>query len=157
MVKNKKVSILQRKFQQFRPITPKTNQNIIQMLFEDFHDNIMRIKDNTYSICFEYSDISFAKADLEEAGAIFLKWVDYLNSFSESTHIQINKVCVPMDTKTYKQPFIYDLNNRTDKELELVQEFNSLIEEAIGNKKNILLTKRYITISQKAMDYDQKD
>ena len=95
MVKNKKVSILQRKFQQFRPITPKTNQNIIQMLFEDFHDNIMRIKDNTYSICFEYSDISFAKADLEEAGAIFLKWVDYLNSFSESTHIQINKVWIP--------------------------------------------------------------
>jgi len=98
-----------------RVITPKTNQDIIKMLFQDFHDNIMRIDNNIYSICLEYSDISFAKADLEEAGTIFLKWVDYLNSFSKNTHIQINKVCVPIDTEEYKKQFTYDDEKRTDK------------------------------------------
>lgn len=137
-----------------RVITPKTNQDIIKMLFQDFHDNIMRIDNNIYSICLEYSDISFAKADLEEAGTIFLKWVDYLNSFNKNTHIQINKVCVPIDTEEYKKQFTYDDEKRTDKELELVHEFNHLIDEVIGVKKHTLLTKRYLTISQKAMDFD---
>lgn len=68
---------------------PKTNQQVFTMLFKDYKENIMRIGDDMYSICFEYTDISFAKADLEDAGAIFLKWVDYLNSFTDKAHIQV--------------------------------------------------------------------
>ena len=71
---------------------PKTNQQVFTMLFKDYKENIMRISDDIYSICFEYTDISFAKADLEDAGEIFLKWVDYLNSFTDKAHIQVMPV-----------------------------------------------------------------
>lgn len=134
---------------------PKTNQQVFTMLFKDYKENIMRIGDDMYSICFEYTDISFAKADLEDAGAIFLKWVDYLNSFTDKAHIQVTNASTPVNTEKYKQQFIYDEESMvSEQERHLAHEFNTLIDDAIGKKKNTLITKRYVTISQKALNYE---
>lgn len=134
---------------------PKTNQQVMMMLFKEIEDNIMRIDKDIYSICFEYTDISFAKADVEDAAAIFLKWVDFLNSFSEITHIQINNASTPVNTEKYKEQFVYkDTDVHNEKEQEIAEEFNQLISDTIGKKRNTLLTKKYITISQKALDFE---
>ena len=134
---------------------PKTNQQVFTMLFKDYKENIMRISDDIYSICFEYTDISFAKADLEDAGEIFLKWVDYLNSFTDKAHIQVTNASTPVNTEKYKQQFIYDEESMvSEQERHLAHEFNALIDDAIGKKKNTLITKRYVTISQKALNYE---
>lgn len=115
---------------------PKTNQQVFTMLFKDYKENIMRIGDDMYSICFEYTDISFAKADLEDAGAIFLKWVDYLNSFTDKAHIQVTNASTPVNTEKYKQQFIYDEESMvSEQERHLAHEFNTLIDDAIGKKE----------------------
>lgn len=134
---------------------PKTTPQVISMLFQDFQDNIMRINEDTYSMCFEYTDISFSKADYEDAGAIFLKWVDFLNSFSERTHIQVTNASTPVNTEKFKSSFVFDIDElKTENEKRLGEEFNMLIDDAIGKTKNTLLTKRYITLSQKALNYE---
>lgn len=133
--------------------SPKTNQQVMSMMFKDIEDNIMRISDDIYSICFEYTDISFSKADVEDAATIFLKWVDFLNSFSEATHIQINNASTPVNTEKYKEQFIIK-NNKSSNEKKIADEFNQLISDTIGKKRNTLLTKKYITISQKALNFD---
>ncbi len=40
-------------------------------------NSIMQLDDTHYSVCFEYQDISFAKANYEEQENIFLKWVEF--------------------------------------------------------------------------------
>ena len=42
----------------------------------------------------------------------------------------------------------------SEQERHLAHEFNTLIDDAIGKKKNTLITKRYVTISQKALNYE---
>ena len=63
--------------------TPKTSQEVISYMFKEFDEktNIFKINEEEYSICIEYSDVSFAKANDEEAENIFFKWLEYLHSF----------------------------------------------------------------------------
>ena len=59
---------------------PKTNQEIISYMFKEIDDRtgIFRLDEDTYSICIEYSDVSFAKANDEEAENIFFKWLGWI-------------------------------------------------------------------------------
>ena len=84
---------------------PKTNQEIISYMFKEVDERtgIFRIDEDTYSICIEYSDVSFAKANDEEAENIFFKWLEYLHSFREDTHIQVINAGTPIKTEKYKE------------------------------------------------------
>lgn len=138
----------------FKVNFPKTNQQIMAMLFKDITDNLFQIDDNTYSICFEYTDISFTRADYDEAGSIFLKWVDYLNSFTDLAHIQVCNASMPVDAEEFKEQFSYRNENYSENEKILADEFNYMIDSIIGTEKNILVTKRYLTISQIALSFE---
>lgn len=152
---NPVIKSVKKKYRKNKVFVPKTNQQLMSMMFDEISQNIMRIDDDTYSICFEYTDISFAKADAEDAGAIFLKWVDYLNSFTKNTHIQVTNASTPINTEKYKKDFVYDESQLLDEnEKEIAREFNTLIDHAIGTNRNTLITKRYITVSQHAMNFD---
>ena len=67
----------------------------------------MQLDENHYSVCFEYQDISFAKANYEEQENIFLKWVEYLHSFNYNDHIQVVCAGKPIKTDDYKKDYIY--------------------------------------------------
>ena len=62
-------------FNKFKIAKPKTTSQIIRMFFKDFDEQncIMQLDKNHYSVCFEYQDISFAKANYETQENIFLK------------------------------------------------------------------------------------
>ena len=72
-------------------ITPKTCQDMFKMFFKSTNEelDLIEISDNIYSMCVEFEDVSFAKADYSTVENIFLKWVEFLNSFSEHIHIQV--------------------------------------------------------------------
>ena len=80
---------------------PKSNQQIISYMFKDIDERtgIFRINEDTYSICMEYTDVSFAKANDEEAENIFFKWLEYLHSFREDNHIQVINAGTPIKTE----------------------------------------------------------
>lgn len=143
---------------------PKITPEIIKMFFEecdteDQDSGIMKIGENRYSICLEYSDVSFSKENLENQISVFLKYVDYLNSFSEDDHIQVIHTGVPVSTQKYKKDFLYEINSdMTENEVKIANEFNSLIENCIGHKEETSCETRLIVLSTKAESWgDAKD
>ena len=70
---------------------PKTTSQIMRMFFSGFNEanSIIQIDDSHFSVCFEYQDISFSKANYSEQESIFLKWVEFLHSFNYNDHIQV--------------------------------------------------------------------
>ena len=131
---------------------PNTTSQIIHTFFKDFNEknSIIQLDDTHYSVCFEYQDISFAKANYEEQENIFLKWVEFLHSFNYNDHIQVVCFGTPVKTNDYKQKFIYNENNLNENESKVANEFNTLIELAIGDKEEILCEKRQVVITTKA-------
>lgn len=136
---------------------PKINPEVMELLFKetDEKSGIMRIDDTHYSICYEYSDISFSKASPEVQEAIFLKYVDFLNSHSVNEHIQVVHTSTILETDDYKNRFIYNTKeNASDNEKRIAEEFNELITSVIGHQKETLCEKRLIVITVEAENLD---
>lgn len=142
---------------------PTTTPELMKCLFKDYNEtyNIFRISDDGYySACLEYEDISFSKAQKNEQFNIFNKWVEYLNSFPETTHIQIVNIGRPIHRENFKKNFMYDENseNLTENEKRIAQEFNALIERSITSESEKQETKRYVVLSCKCESYaDARD
>ncbi len=139
-------------FSKFEIAKPKTTPQIMRMFFKDFDEqnSIIILDKNHYSVCFEYQDISFAKANYEVQENIFLKWVEYLHSFNYNDHIQVVYAGRPIKTSDYKKDYIYDEEKFTGNEKKIANEFNKLIETTLGNKEKILKETRLIVITTKA-------
>ncbi len=136
--------------------TPKTGQQIISYMFKDVDERtgIFQINEDTYSICMEYTDVSFAKANDEEAENIFFKWLEYLHSFREDAHIEVINAGTPIKTEKYKERFVFQTNHLKDeKQLQIANELNNLITNSLGTNEETLQTKRFIVISLKAKNY----
>lgn len=136
---------------------PKINPEVMELLFKetDEKSGIMRIDDTHYSICYEYSDISFSKASSEVQEAIFLKYVDFLNSHSVNEHIQVVHTSTILETDDYKNRFIYNTKeNASDSEKRIAEEFNELITSVIGHQKETLCETRLIVITVEAENLD---
>ena len=136
----------------FKILMPKTNSQIIKAFFKDYdvNNSIIQLEDELFSVCFEYQDISFAKANYEEQENIFLKWVEYLHSFNYNDHIQVVHSGIPVKTTDYKEKFIYNEDNLNEKEVRVAKEFNNLIDSVLGDKEEILKEKRQVVITTKA-------
>ncbi len=153
MKENKKSKKVKNKKHKFNKIAkPKTTSQIMRMFFSSFNENnsILQLDENHFSVCFEYQDISFSKADYETQENIFLKWVSFLHSFNYNDHIQVVKIGTPIKRKDYKKNYIYDESILSNNELRIAKEFNTQIENGLGNKENISRDTRLITISTKA-------
>ena len=90
----------QKKFNSLKVARPRTTPQIIRMFFKGFNEqnSIIQLDENLYSVCFEYQDISFSKANYDEQESIFLKWVEFLHSFNFNDHIQV--MCAGRPIKT---------------------------------------------------------
>lgn len=136
---------------------PKTTPQIIRMFFEDFNENnsIIKLDDNHFSVCLEYQDISFSKANYDEQENIFLKWVDYLHSFNYNDHIQVVCSGKPVKTQDYKKNYIYSELSTNENESRIAKEFNNSIETALGDKEQILCETRQVIITTKAESFKE--
>lgn len=138
---------------------PKTTSDVVRYLFRDYNStlNIFQIDEDTYSICLEYEDISFSKAQRNEQFSIFNHWVAFLNSFSEKTHIQVVNIGRPVQRENFKRNFMYDETKEglSDNEKRVAHEFNELIERSITSENEKLETKRYLVLSQKCESFQE--
>ena len=140
------------KFNSLKVARPRTTPQIIRMFFKDYNEqnSIIQLDENHYSVCFEYQDISFSKANYEEQENIFLKWVEFLHSFNFNDHIQVICAGRPIKTKDYKKDYIYFTDGLNNCETKVANEFNALIETCMGDKEEILCETRQIVITTKA-------
>lgn len=136
---------------------PSITPQIIDVFFKEIFDNgIMRIDDTHYSVAFEYTDISFSKAKREEQESILLKYVDFLNSHSETEHIQVVHAGTVVETEDYKSKFILPNNdNLSENEQKITTEINELITAVLGHKPQTLCETRLIVISIVAENIDE--
>lgn len=137
---------------------PKTTPQVMALFFKELDEKsgIMKIDDIHYSVCYEYSDISFSKAGSEIQEAIFIKYVEFLNSHSVNEHIQIVHTSTIVETKDYKNRFIYQLSDsQSDNEKQLTKEFNELITSVIGHQNETLCETRLIVITVEAENFDE--
>lgn len=131
---------------------PKRIQDIIKGFFREYDDQgTFRINDDEFSQTFEYKDISFSKAQYELQERIFLKWVDFLNFLSPNMFVSITNYSQSVLIDDYKKDYYY--NNDEFKQLN--DEFNLLIESSLGKDSIKIETKRYITVTLKAKDFDE--
>jgi hypothetical protein len=138
------------KKKQEKMFIPRTNSQVMSMFFKDYDEKtgIMRIGDNTYSVCFEFSDVSFAKANEEEQTDIFMKYVDFLNSLTTNMHIQVIHCGIPVATDRYKEDYNYPLlDSYSDNEKRLAGEFNDMIEGNLGSSKTTFCETRLIVVT----------
>ena len=143
---------LLKKYKENKVAKPHTTSQMMKLFFKDFNENnsIIQLDNNHYSVCFEYQDISFSKANYESQESIFLKWVEYLHSFNFNDHIQVMCAGMPIKTQDYKKNYIYSTERKNENESKIAKEFNNLIETCIGNKEEVLCEIRQITITTKA-------
>ena len=146
------INRLIKKWQSNKIVKPKTTSQMMRGFFQNFNENnsIIQLDDEHYSVCFEYQDISFSKANYTEQENIFLKWVEYLHSFNYSDHIQIVCSGTPVKTQNYKKQYIYNENSYKDNKIKISKEFNELIENSLGDKEEILCETRQIVITTRA-------
>ena len=131
---------------------PKSTPQIIHMFFKSFNEtnSIIQLDEEHFSVCFEYQDISFSKANYNKQETIFLKWVEYLHSFNYHDHIQVICSGTPIKTQDYKKKYVYNTENLNMNETKIAKEFNTLIETCLGDKEEILCETRQIVITTKA-------
>ena len=132
----------------------RRNQDLVSLFFKDQKDGIFQIQPGIYSITLEYSDISFAKASDEEVERIFHRYMDFLNGLAADVHLQVTNVSTPINTDRFKSAFRFETEGLTDKEARLAGEFNDLIDSTIGIREKTLISKRYLTLSLKAADFE---
>ena len=153
-IKKEKKSKTHSFLDKYRIAMPKTTSQIVRMFFKSFDEknDILELGNNLYSVCYEYEDISFAKANYEEQESIFLKWIEFLHSFNYKDHIQV--VCSGKPTKTvdYKKQYIYNDKKYKGELKNIANEFNELIETCLGNKEKILCETRQVVITTVAED-----
>lgn len=145
------------KKQQSKMNIPKTTPQIMNMFFKEYDEKtgIMKIDDNHYSVCYEFSDVSFSKASTENVTAIFLKYVDFLNSLNQNMHLQVIHCGVPVATDRYKEDYIYPIsNNLTENESKLALEFNEAIENNLGYNKTTFCETRLLVFTIEADNFE---
>lgn len=150
-------SKLLKKYKSNKIAKPKTTPQIMRVFFKGFNENnsIFQLDENHFSICFEYQDISFSKANYEEQESIFLKWVEYLHSFNYSDHIQVICFGNPVKTQNYKKQYVYNEDSLTENENKIAKELNELIENCLGDKEEILCETRQVVITTTAESYKE--
>lgn len=144
--------------------TPQTTNQLLKMFFKEYDtdSHVFRIADDIYSICIEYSDISFAKATKDVAVNIFLKYVDFLNSFSNDVHIQVVNCSIPIKTDKLKKDYLINEENIQEDDAKILEnkkkiakEFNRLVSLSLGSKQETLENKRYIVLSTEANSFSE--
>lgn len=136
---------------------PRTNSQVMSMFFKDYDEKtgIVKISENTYSVCYEFSDVSFAKANEEKQAEIFMKYVDFLNSLNTNMQIQVVHCGVPVATEQYKEDYNYPImDNYSDNEKRLAEEFNDMIESNLGSSKTTFCETRLLVATLVADSFE---
>lgn len=127
-----------------RSFIPKSTQDDLPYV-ADFEEGLFEVEPNKYSKCYEIRDINYLTAKDEEAVSIFMKYGEFLNSFSEDETVGLcidNRV---VSSNEQEQRVFYKLTedgydvHRT--------EFNKVLKRQMLTGNNDIKKSKYITVT----------
>jgi len=123
---------------------PRSTQNSIPYL-ADYEEGLFEVTENKYSKMYRMKDINYRTGKDEEQVAIFCKWTEFLNYFSEDMRFAFivdNRVVslTEQERKVFKQMKgdIYDKHRK---------EYNKILRRQIVAGRNDIQVQLYLTVT----------
>lgn len=139
-VKNEKLN----KRRTAKSFIPKSTQDDLPYV-ADFDEGVFEAEPGKYSKTYLFTDINYLTAKQEEAEAIFCKWRDFLNCFSEEITLAVTTDnCVISVKEQEKKIFrtltgdAYDIHR---------EEFNKILKKQMMAGNNDIQRFKYITVT----------
>lgn len=126
---------------------PKSVQETIPYI-ADYEEGIFEILEGVYSKTFEMQDINYQVSKEAEQIAIFCKYGEFLNYFSEDMLVNISIVNKRANQENQEDEITFKM--RHDNLNEHRKEYNRIIMRQLASGKNDIIQNKYVTITQKA-------
>lgn len=123
---------------------PKSTQDDLPYI-ADFDEGLFEVEPNKYSKCYLIKDINYLTAKEDEAVAIFCKWGEFLNYFSEEMNIAVvidNRV---VSINEQEQKVFYKLTG-DDYDMHR-KEFNKILKRQLVAGNNDIQQNKYVTVT----------
>ena len=124
-------------------IIPKGVQDVIPIR-RIWKDGVFLVGRKKYSKTFKFTDINYIVASEEDKEAMFLDYMQILNSFESEMLVKISILNSKMNEQNIENNI--KIENEKDKLDELRQEYNRLIDEG-ASYSNGIVQEKYITIT----------
>lgn len=126
-----------------KSMIPKTTQQSIPFI-ADYEYGLFEIAPNTYSKSFDFTDVNYQVARIDDQINIFCKWGDCLNSFSSETEMSytINNKFSNKD-RLLEEIKIKPLDGYEDD----VKEFNKMLTHQFVLGRNDMSKEKYMTVT----------
>lgn len=124
-------------------IIPKGVQDVIPIK-RIWKDGIFLVGNNKYSKTFKFTDINYIVASEDDKEAMFLDYMQILNSFESDMLVKISIINSKMNEQNIENNV--KIENEKDKLDRLRQEYNMLIDEG-AKTSNGFVQEKYITIT----------
>ena len=126
-------------------IIPKGVQDVIPVK-RIWRDGVFLVGKNKYSKTFKFTDINYIVASEEDKEAMFLDYMQILNSFECEMLVKISILNSKMNEQNIENNI--KIENEKDKLDRLRSEYNRLIDEG-AKTSNGIVQEKYITITIK--------
>lgn len=131
---------------------PKTVQDTIPYLAV-YQNGIIETEQGVFTKSYKLEDVNFKVATDEEQENIFLRYVDFLNTFDSDIRIQLTIFNRNIDEEHVKEriliPFCRDNLN------EYREEYNTMLRDKMKEGRNNIVKEKYITLTAKARDSEE--
>lgn len=118
-----------------------------------YEDGICELGNGEYSVTFGFDDINYQTANKDDQLSIFQHYCELLEYYGPDTSIQVSIINRYVNADAFKRTML--LKPTSDGFDNLRKERNNIMMQASSNSNNNLISSKYLTVTQKADDYEK--
>lgn len=133
---------------------PRTSQQSVPYI-ADYDNGLFEISPGKYSKCFDFKDVNYQVARIEDQANIFLKWGDFLNYFGSDVSMSYTIYNKPENEDSLLKKIMIDPLPGNEED---VKNFNRMLKKQFKVGRNDIKKDKYITVTINAEDpYEAED
>lgn len=127
---------------------PRTSQDSMPYT-ADYGNGLFEIAPGRYSKCYDFTDVNYQVARLDEQADIFTKWGDVLNYFDSGTRMSYTIYNKPVNVETLlKEIFVKPIPEYEED----IRDFNRMLKKQFNLGRNDIQKEMYMTVAIDAED-----
>ena len=127
---------------------PRTSQESIPYI-ADYEHGLFEIAPGKYSKCFDFTDVNYQVARLDEQADIFQKWGDVLNYFDTHTQMSYTIYNKPVNVQSLLDEIYVKPIEGYEED---IKNFNKMLKKQFNLGRNDIRKEMYMTITLEAED-----